>query len=59
MTYQEVLDSYPKYLEHCDDINKYQLKGYNDKRLIKGNEDEMIVQGYRLNILYNKEIVPD
>ena len=59
ITYQEILDLYPKYLEQCDNLNPYYLDGYKDKRLIKGNEEEMIVQGYRLNVLYNKEIIPD
>lgn len=59
ITYQELLDRYPDYIEHCDDINKYQLKGYTDKKVIKGNENEMIIQGYRLNSRYEKEIVPD
>ena len=59
ITYKELLDRYPDYIEQCDDINKYQLKGYDDKKIIKGNEDELIIQGYRLNARYDKEIVPD
>ena len=58
IAYNELLDRYPKYVEKCDDLNPYYLKGYKDKNIIKATEDEMIIQGYRLNERYPNDIVP-
>ena len=58
ITYKELLDLYSSYIEHCDDLNPYYLKGYQDKKKIKANDDEMIIQGYRVNDLYNTNLVP-
>lgn len=58
MTYNELLARYPKYVEKCDELNTYYLKGYPDKKIIKASEKEMIIQGYRLNERYPNDIVP-
>lgn len=58
VTYNELVTKYHKYIEECDDLNPYYLKGYKDKNIIKATENEMIIQGYRLNERYTNDIIP-
>ena len=58
ITYNEIINNYHKYIEECKDLNPYYLDGYKDKDVIRANEDEMIIQGYRLNERYPNDIVP-
>ena len=57
VTYNELVTKYHKYIEECDDLNPYYLKGYKDKNMIKATEKEMIIQGYRLNERYANDII--
>ena len=45
-TFWSLLDKYPKYVEECDDLSVYKMKGYADKRIIKYNPGtkEMVAQ---------------
>ena len=59
ITYNELLDLYSDYIEHCDDLKPYYLNGYkDDKKIIRANDEEMIIQGYRLNGRYEKDVIP-
>lgn len=49
ITYNEILERYPKYIEYVDDISKYFI-GYKNKRVIKVDTitSTLIIQAYRL-----------
>ena len=51
-TFNEILESYPKYIEYVDDLSKYFAKGYTNKRIIRVDTQTrtLIIQAYRLRL---------